>query len=123
MNETLLQQVGTVVGMFVTGGFGYLAARIPKKKDDRQLLSEDERQFRTELKEMMLAYQDKVVDLTDKVELLTESNIELKKSNVALEGRVTQLTVRNASLEKQVHTLTEVNEELRAELQFRRRRK
>lgn len=116
MKDSLITAIGSVVGMFVTGGFGYLVARNTSKKDvtinDRQQLSEDERQFRTELKEMMLSYQEQVKELSAEVERLT-------KSNLALEAQVQSLTIRNESLERQVHTLTEVNEQLRKELQRR----
>lgn len=116
MKDSLISAVASVLGMFVTGGFGYMVARNTSKKDvtinDRQSLSEDERLFRTELKEMMLAYQDQVKGLSAEIETLT-------KSNLSLELKVQQLTTRNESLEKQVHTLTEVNEQLRAELQRR----
>lgn len=116
MKDTLISAISSVIGMFVTGGFGYLVARTNNKKDltinDRQLLSEDERAFRTELRDMMLASQEQVKWLTAEVERLT-------KSNVALESQVQALTTRNESLEKQVNTLTRVNEQLRNELQRR----
>lgn len=103
--------------MLLTGLFGYLTARNQSKKDitvnDRQLLSEDERHFRAELKAMMTTYQEQVLDLTTEVERLT-------KSNIALEAQVQSLTLRNESLEKQVYTLTKVNEQLRREVKGRR---
>lgn len=112
----MIQAIASVVGMFVTGGFGYLVARNTSKKDvvisDRKLLSEDEKQFRSELKEAMSFNQKQVRELTAEVERLT-------KSNLKLEAQVQSLTIRNESLEKQVHTLTEVNEQLRSELQRR----
>lgn len=116
MKDSVISAIASVLGMFITGGFGYLAAKNTSKKDltinDRQLLSEDERQFRTELKEMMLKYQEQVRELTAEVERLT-------RANLALEAQVQQLTARNESLEKQVQTLTMVNNELRKELQRR----
>ncbi|MGG3801259.1 hypothetical protein [Metabacillus fastidiosus] len=119
MQDSFIAALGSIIGIFVTGSFGFLAAKNQSKKDmtinDRQLLSADEKQFRNELKEMMLSYQDKVVNLTAKVE-------ELTKANLSLETQVQSLTLRNESLEKQVQTLTQVNEELRRELQRRNRR-
>lgn len=116
MKDTLISAIASVVGMFVTGGFGYLVARNTSRKDvtinDRQLLSEDERQFRTELKEMMTSYQEQVKELTAEVDRLT-------KSNLNLETEMQKLTARNESLERQVQSLTEVNEQLREELQGR----
>ncbi|MCY8197720.1 hypothetical protein MOC90_06055 [Bacillus spizizenii] len=116
MKDSFISAIASVLGMFVTGGFGYLVARNSSKKDltinDRQLLSEDEKQFRTELKEMMLAYQDQVKELTSEVDRLT-------KSNLSLETQVQQLTTRNEALERQVHSLTMVNNQLREELQRR----
>lgn len=116
MKDTIISAVASVLGMFVTGYFGFLAARNSSKKDvtinDRQLLSEDERLFRTELKDMMFKYQEQVMGLTNQIEKLT-------KANLNLQVKVGELTTRNESLEKQVHTLTLVNEQLRAELQRR----
>lgn len=113
----MVQAISSIVGMFITGSFGYLMARNSSKKDvtinDRQLLSEDERLFRTELKDMMLNYQEQVKGLISEVERLTLSNVELQT-------QVQSLTVRNESLERQVHTLAEVNDQLRTELQRRR---
>lgn len=112
MNETLLQQVGAVAGMGITGLFGYLAARMSRKKDDRQLLSEDERYFRTELKGMMTTYQSQVTELTVEVGRLT-------KSNIALESKVQRLTSQNETLTLQVFDLTTANNQLRDELRRR----
>lgn len=116
MKDTLITAIASVVGMFVTGGFGYLVAKGNNKKDttinDRQLLSEDERAFRSELKEMMNTYQDQVKELTDEVARLTMSNL-------GLERRVQQLTYQNESLTNQVHELTMANNELRDDLRNR----
>lgn len=113
MNDTLLQQVGAVVGMVVTGGFGFLIARVPRKKDERQLLSEDERHFRSELKDMILTSQAQVKELTNEVGRLT-------RSNLSLEIKVLQLTTQNESLTLQVLDLTTSNNQLRDELHMRR---
>lgn len=112
MNVTLWQEVGAVAGMGITGLFGYLAARRSGKKDDRQLLSEDERHFRSELKDMMTTYQSQVTELTTEVGRLT-------KSNIALEGKVQKLTAQNETLTLQVFDLTTANNQLREELRRR----
>lgn len=116
MSNTVISAVASVLGMFLTGFFGYLAARNGSKKEvtinDRQLLSEDERHFRAELKEMMSSYQEQVKGLTVEISRLT-------RANLSLELQVQNLTTRNESLELQVHELTMANNRLSMELKGR----
>ncbi|MED3541361.1 hypothetical protein ABEX53_10815 [Bacillus toyonensis] len=120
MKDSLISAIASVLGMFITGGFGYLTSKnkpISNTSIDtstnRHSLSDDERQFRIELKDMMLTYQNQVKELTLEVARLTKANLQL-------EVQVRQLTARNESLETQVHELTTANRELKEEVQRRR---
>ncbi|MGE8056224.1 hypothetical protein ACQKOD_20255 [Bacillus mycoides] len=120
MKDSLISAIASVLGMFITGGFGYLTSKNKSTSNtsidtstNRHSLSDDERQFRIELKDMMLTYQNQVKELTLEVARLTKANLQL-------EVQVRQLTARNESLETQVHELTTANRELKEEVQRRR---
>ncbi|MFF1995235.1 hypothetical protein ACFVWC_29300 [Bacillus mycoides] len=120
MKDSLISAIASVLGMFITGGFGYLTSKNKPTSNtsidtstNRHSLSDDERQFRIELKDMMLTYQSQVKELTLEVARLTKANLQL-------EVQVRQLTARNESLETQVHELTTANRELKEEVQRRR---
>lgn len=95
MNENVITALASVLGMFITGGFGYLVARNNNKKDlsinDRQLLSEDERQFRQELKTELANNRKEIEGLRLEVENLRALNLNLELENKQLQIKVDEL--------------------------------
>lgn len=95
MRDSLMSAIASVLGMFVTGMFGYMTAKSQNKKDmtisDRQLLSEDERQFRAELIAELARNREEINSLREEVERLRRQNINLEFENKQLQLKIDEL--------------------------------
>ncbi|MBU8576389.1 hypothetical protein ACQKEX_14850 [Bacillus pumilus] len=109
LSDSTISAIISVIGMVATGFAGYLQARRKASKDDRQLLSEDERLFRAELRELAKDAQERVKALTARVE-------ELNKANLELVTTVGELKRKNDNLTREVSVLTAANNRLSEEV-------
>lgn len=95
MYEDNLTAIIGLIGMIITGLFGYLTAKHKVKKDitinDRKLLSEDEKQFRKELREELLRNREEINHLRKEVETLRRMNINLEMENKQLQAKIDEL--------------------------------
>jgi phage shock protein A len=95
MKDSLINAISNVLGMLITGGFGYFIAKGQNRKDltinDRQLLSEDEKQFRAELVAELQRNREEIMALRAEVDTLRRQNINLEIENKQLQFKIDEL--------------------------------
>ncbi|EPY09407.1 hypothetical protein RQP50_02140 [Paenibacillus sp. chi10] len=102
-----LQILIPVITALVTAIFTFVATRSTNRKDvtisDRKALSEDEKAFRLELKEIINSYKTDLEEAREEIRVLSEEVAQLHKTNL-------ELTLENKRLQVKV-------DDLRVELQ------
>ena len=95
MSEVVIVAMISCVGTALTLLGAFWASRSKNKTDmsinHRKSLSEDEQKFRTDLITEVDSYRDKIEALMDKVDKLSEANVELKGTNMKLMAKVDAL--------------------------------
>lgn len=95
MNDTILTGIISLSGMFITGLFGFLVAKHNNKKDlainDRQQLSKDEHQFRSEIYERMQILQEQVDKYQEQVEFYHQRSVQLEETVVLWKNKYVEL--------------------------------
>lgn len=90
MDATLISVIASASGVIVTALSGYFVARRNARKDlqvnDRQLLSQDEKEFRSTILEENQRLRAKVEELTELVGKLQVENSSLTIRLMKLEG-------------------------------------
>lgn len=105
MDWTSLESVAPLASALVSGIFTYFVTLSKNKKDltmhDRTLLSQDEKEFRAELraeikayKEEIKAYKEELKDLRDEISQLREINLQLEIENRELNSKVDILVTK-----------------------------
>lgn len=111
MDKELLQIIIPVIVAIVSTLGGFIVAKSNNEKDltmnDRQLLSEDEKAFRKELKEVIDSYKvelqqnrEEIKKLREEVATLHAINLELTLENKTLQTKVDELRAELSKLNR-----------------------
>ena len=113
MSEYMQYIIPAVVGL-VSSVSGFVIAKSNNKKDitvnDRQQLSEDEKQFRAELKGMIDSYKVELAEAREEIKSLREEVSQFHMINTKLSVEKEQLSVEKKKLEAKLQRYKQVGE-------------
>jgi hypothetical protein len=120
MNQQILEVLIPVAVAVVTALGTLFVAKSNNKKEltvsDRQLLSEDERNFRQELRESIVMYKNEIVSLREETKLYKEEIVSLRDEvrllreiNLHLEVENQKLVIKVEELSQQIIKLERMN--------------
>lgn len=106
--NVLLTAGATVITAFLT----YLGTKKNIEKDHRSSLSDDEREFRKELTELVASYRNQQKEMSEEMSKLVVANRELELQVLELSCKNKSLQQMVEKLEEELHKLIEIGRNL-----------
>ena len=96
----------------ITGFLTYLGTKKNIEKDHRNSLSDDEREFRKELTELVASYRNQLKEMSEETSKLVVANRELELQVLELRTKNKLLQQMVEKLENKLHELMEIGRNL-----------